>query len=184
MWDFLRIRGSKGNTSFTAFPHLTLAIERDRLLVIITVPNGIRPALRQRLVELEADGFSELLQAIDQRLVRALRGDRGAAPIAILVQRRYLTQRSSAIIDAILEFDMRTAFQFSKRQGKGVVKVQPQWLNATYSALARKRSNLQFAVGASFPYTRSSSVGERAIIDRIVETWIACKPLLTTMGLK
>jgi hypothetical protein len=184
VWDFLRLRHAKGAQSFTQYPHLTLAIERDRLLAIVTIPNGVRTDFRRRLVDLGLDGFSYVLANVNERLIRTLRGDKGAVPRAIVVQRRYLTQSSPAIHDASLDFDLRTAFQISRKHGKKVVKAQPQWLGATFHALARKQSNLQIAIGASFPYATSSSVHERGVIDRIAASWIACKPLLTTMGLK
>lgn len=181
VWDFLQLKQAKRAVVFTEFPHLTLAIERDRLLAIVTIPHGIRAAFRRRLIELGLEGFEELLSGVNRRLLQALRGDKGAAPWVVVVQRRYRTQRSRAIVDAALEFDLRTAFQGPGKRGKRIVKAQPQWLNASFSALARKRSNLQLGVGASFPYARSSTVGSRAIIDRIAATWIACKPLLATM---
>jgi hypothetical protein len=184
VWDFLRLRHAKGAQSFTQYPHLTLAIERDRLLAIVTIPNSIRADLRRRLLDLGLDGFSALLSEVNERLAKALRGDKGAAPRVVVVQRRYMTQSSPAIHDASLDFDLRTVFQTSRRRGKRIVKPQPQWLSATFNALSKKRSNLQIAIGASFPYAQSSTVREREIIDRIAATWIACKPLLTTMGLK
>lgn len=184
VWDFLRLKGAKNAKSFTEYPHLTLSIEHDRLRAMITVPNGIKRQFRRRLVELGPDEFASLFSTLNQRLRKALHNDKGAAPWVVVVQRRYLTQRSSAIVDAELEYDLRTAFQTSRIRGKRVVKSQPQWLNATYNALTRKRSNLQVAIGASFPYSRSSTVGTRSVIDRVVDTWIACGPLLTAMGLK
>ena len=184
VWDFLRLKHAKGAQSFTQYPHLTLAIERDRLLAIVTIPNSVRADFRGRLLNLGLDGFGALLSGVNTRLIKVLRGDNGAAPRVVVVQRRYMTQSSPAIYDATLEFDLRTAFPTSRGRGKRIVKAQPQWLGATFNALSKKRSNLQIAIGASFPYTRSSTVHERTILDRIATTWIACKPLLTAMGLK
>ena len=184
VWDFLRLKDAKRAEVFTQYPHLTLAIEHDRLLAIVTIPNGVRTALRRRLVDLGHQGFSSLLSEVNGRLLKALQGDRGAAPMLIVVQRRYQTQRSAAILDAKLEFDLRTADSKTQKHGKGYVKPQPQWLGATYDALAKKRSNLQLSIGASFSFANSSSVHDWHVIDRIVNTWIACRPLLQAMGLK
>lgn len=184
VWDFLRFRRARSAQSFTQFPHLTLAIEHNRLLVIVTVPNGVRADYRRRLLDLGPNGFSALLADINGRLLKALRGDKGASPRLIVVQRRYLTQRSPAIYDATIEFDLRTAFQKVQRHGKRYVKHQPQWLSATFSALTRKKSNLQIGIGASFLFATSSSVRDKGILGRIAATWLSCKPLLTAMGLR
>lgn len=183
VWDFLRLRQAGRDERFTKFPHLTLAIEHERAIAIVTVPHGIRTDFRRSLVDLGSEGFGELLRKLNDRLLAALQGDKGAAPMIIVVQRRYLTQRSSAIVDARLEFDLRTAFQESRRGARAVVKVQPQWMDATFGALANKRSNLQLAIGASFPFGRSSSVGDKTFVDRVAGTWIACSPLLAAMGI-
>ena len=184
VWDFLRLKQSRRSEAFTRYPHLTIGIDRARLLAIVAIPHRIKGEYRRRIVQLGQRGFSDLLEEITKRISRALRDDKGAAPWMDVVQRRFLTQRSSAIVDARLEFDLRTAYAISSRRGKREVKVQPQWMNATYDALAKKRSNIQLGIGASFPYSRSSSVGRPDILDRVADTWIACKPLLIAMGLK
>ena len=180
VWDFLRLQAARGAPLFTKYPHLTMAIEHDRVLAMITVPDGVKTEFRRGLIDLGQDGFVQLMEKIDRNILAALRGDGGAAPMIITVQRRYPTQRSSAIVDAKVEFDLRTAFQHPR--GSTPVKMQPQWLLATYDAIAKKRSNLQFAIGAAFPYERSSSVKDRSLIERVSEVWIACKPLINAMG--
>lgn len=160
-------------------PHLTLAIEAVRVLVIITVPHGIEPIMRRNLVELGYDGFQELLANVNSRLLRALHKAPGASPRVIVAQRRYPTQRSPAILDAEIEYDLRTAFP-EKRKGSKV-RPQPQWLKATYDALSKKRSNLQVAVGAIFPYRTCPATKDQKIIDHVAQTWLACKPFLDVM---
>lgn len=184
VWNFLRLRYARGDEAFTRFPHLTLTIEADRLVAMVTIPNSIQPKFRRNLVELGPQGFGMLLERVCAGISAALHKDHGAAPWAIVVQRRYQTQRSKAIVDARLEFDLRTGFQNSGKHGKKVVKLQPQWLSATYGSLAKKRSNLQLAIGAAFKYGRSTSVNEPAVLKSIAETWLACRPLLTAMGVQ
>jgi hypothetical protein len=184
VWDYLSLRQGRGDETFTHYPHLTLAIKADMLLVIVTVPHGIKPEFRRRLVDLEAEGFRELFGEICRRICLALRKDKGAVPWAEVLQRRYLSQRSIPIVDAKVEFDLRTAVQKVPGRGRKTIRVQPQWLDAAYRALARKQSNLQLVVGAAFPYGRSSSVSQRAVLSNIAETWLACRPLLTAMGIK
>lgn len=175
VWDFLRIKESKNEEAFTKCPHLTLALENDRIFVAITVPHSIRTAFRRNIVDLGFEGFCELMSDVNNNLYKALNSTKGAAPWVAVVQRRYPNQRSSAIIDARIEYDLRTAFSSQKKQS---VKVQEEWLKATYDALARKRSNLQIAVGAIFPYRTCEMTGQPGIINCIANAWIACKPLM------
>jgi len=184
VWDFLKLNASGKGEPFTKYPHLTLAIEVDRAIAIITIPHGIKTEFRRRVVNLGRDGFSALIGAINDKFKKALRGDKGAAPMIIVVQRRYPSQRSAAIVDAKVEFDLRTAFSRREGRSSSQVKVQPQWLDATYHALSHKNSNLQVAIGAAFPYARSSTVGTREFLQRVEATWLACGPLLDAMGIK
>jgi hypothetical protein len=183
VWDLLRLKHPVTKKTFTSYPHLTFALESDRVIATVTIPNDIKSSFRRRLVALGVEGFSRVLLDVEQWLLAAIKGDDGAAPWIVVVQRRYPTQKSQAIVDASLEFDLRTAFPRQKKRGKRV-KAQPQWLNATYEALAKKHSNLQIAVGAIFPYRSSSSTKTRDILDRIEKTWLACKPLLDVMKLR
>ena len=179
VWDFLRLRSSSGEDAFTHDPHLTLVISHDRVRAMITVPNGIRPSYRRNLIKLGAVGFSKVLAEITKRLARNLRGAQGAVPWVEVVQRRYPSQRSAAITDARLEFDLRTAFP--QTHGRSKVRAQPQWLDATYESLARKRSNLQLMIGASFSYARCEMTRDRKIVDYLALSWLACRPLLDAM---
>ncbi len=181
VWDFLRLREPLGgNKAFTAYPHLTLAIERDRVLAIVVIPHGIIPAFRRNLVDLGQRGFIDLLSEVNRLMTKALRKAKGSAPWLIVSQRRWRSLRSRAVVDANIEFDLRTAFPEKSGAGNRV-KLQPQWLEATYDALAGKRSNLQVAVGASFPY-RECAVSQKAeLLEFVAEAWIACKPLFEVM---
>lgn len=178
VWDFLQLKRVVREDSFTKYPHLTLAIESDRLLAMVTVPHGIKSASRRNLVDLGIDGFEDLLKEVNKRLVVALRKTKGAAPWCIVVQRRYPSQSAAAIVDARIEYDLRTAFQ---QNGDGaVIKTQPQWMQATYEALSNKRSNLQVSIGAIFPYD-SGSTTNPTILNTVADVWIACKPLLEAL---
>ena len=179
VWDFLQLQGLKKGEPFTKLPHLTLTIEVDRLLAMVTVPHSIRNELRRNLIDLGFDGFQALFSNLNTELLRALRKTKGATPWVAVVQRRYPSQRAAAILDARIEYNLQTAF--SKKQSKAVVKPQPQWLKATYDALCSKRSNLQVAVGASFPYRSCAATKDPRIVDHIAHTWLACRPLLDAM---
>ena len=176
VWDFLSLKAARGLNQFTNAPHLTVSIQDKRLWVAITVPNGVKPIWRKRLRDLDEREFSALLASVNKALVRALRGARGAVPWVEIIQRHYPSQRSQGIVDARLEFDLRTAFET-----KGEVKLQPEWLAATHHAFAKRRSNVQLMVGAMFLYDQCAAVRSRKILDHIADTWLACKPMLDVM---
>lgn len=180
IWDFLRLMSSSDTENFTKSPHLTLGIHQDLLLAIITVPHGIRRDFRRQLLAGGREGFSALFQTLLSNLNKALKDVRGSAPWIDIVQRRYPSQRAEPIIDARLEFDLRTGFRESGR-GRNAVKQQPQWLEAAYNALSRKNSNLQLGVGAIFPYERCAAVHTPEIVNHVAKVWLACKPLIQKM---
>jgi hypothetical protein len=179
VWDFLSLKGLKPGESFTSYPHLTLGLVHDRLDAFFSVPNSIRPRFRKNIIRLGFDGFSDLMREVNHNLKSALHGADGAAPWVIVLQRRYPSQRSAPIVDAMLQYDLRTAFP--GRKTKQMIKIQSQWLAATYDALENKKSNLQIAVGAIFPYRDCMVQKDPGILKYIANTWIACKPLLKVM---
>lgn len=174
VWDYLRIKGSNNSEDFTKYPHFTLGIHRDRILVTVTIPHRINPAFRRNIVNLDYDGYEKLMSKVNQNLKKGLRKARGFAPWVTVVQRRYPTQRSVPIMDANLEFDLRTAFSGGAKQP---VKTQSQWLKATFDALTNKKSNLQVTVGAIFPYRYCAKTKSPEILNYVEATWLACKPL-------
>jgi hypothetical protein len=177
VWDFIPLAVSHAAKSFTQYPHLTMGIQRDRLIVIVTIPNGIRPDFRRNLLAGGEESFLEVFETVFNGLRRSLGKIQGATPFAEIIQRHFPTQRSTPITDARLEFDLRTAFRGSKPWRKPV-KRQPEWLKALYEALSGKRSNLQFAVGAIFSYERCEAVHKPEILDDAVNVWMACRPLI------
>ncbi len=178
VWDYLPVRQARKAESFVQYPHLTLAIQQDHVLAELIVPHNIKRAFKRKLIELGDMRFFELLRSVERRLARALKGARGAAPLILTYQRRYPTQRSPAIVDAKLEFDLRTAFKSVK--GKPRIGYQPQWLEATYRALTKKKSNLQIGIGAAFPYA-CPVVGTAKVLDCIAKAWLATEPVFRVL---
>jgi hypothetical protein len=177
IWDFLRLTRARDAKNHTEFPHLTLGIHEDLLLTTVTVPNGIRREFRRNLLSGGRDQFCALFRKILDNLAQSLKGVEGAAPWVELVQRRYPSQRSEPIIDARLQFDLRTGFADWKGLGNSV-KRQPQWLEAAYESLANRNSNIQLVVGAIFPYDRCADVHRPEIINHIASVWLSCEPLI------
>ena len=179
VWDYVQLKGAP--KIFTGYPHLTLSVERDRLVAAVTLPNEIQRRLRKRIIDLGYEGFHEVMAEIASNMSSNLHRYSGAAPILEARQRRYPSRGSVPTTDARLTFDLRTAVAGNGNRSK--VKSQPQWLRATFDAFVNKRSNLQFAVGATFPYRTCKATAKRGILDGIAAAWTGCSPLLRTMGL-
>jgi hypothetical protein len=177
VWDFLPLAHAKGAKNFTEFPHLTITIQHDRVLAAVTVPNGIRRQLRRNLLASGKEGFVDLLERIHDNFGKLLGDVEGVAPWVEIHQRHYPSQRAEPIVDARLQFDLRTAFKGPKRWSKPV-KRQAQWIDAVYQALSKKRSNLQFSVGGAFLYERCPAVRSPEILNHVANVWLACKPLI------
>lgn len=179
VWDFLPVKQASKADNFTQFPHLTLVIQSNRVIVIVTIPNGIKSEFRHNIRDIGQDSFENLIFEVTDKLERLFKKTPEATPWIEVIQRHYPSQRSPAIMDARLEFDPRTALGSKMRRGKSKcsVKPQPQWLAATYDALTIKKSNLQVGIGAMIPHSCPMLHSKKAL-NIIAETWIACKPFL------
>lgn len=177
VWDFIGLRHARSGKVFTQYPHLTLGINRDRLEVYVTIPNGIRSRLRRRLLGDDYTQFERLIVGVTKSLIGVVQGVPGSVPTIVLVQRHYPSQRAEPIHDCWLRFDPRTAVPSRTVWGKNI-RHQSQWLVATYDALRNKRSNLQFQIGVDFPYNECQAVRKRTILKAAVDTWLACRPII------
>jgi hypothetical protein len=178
VWDFVGLKSAKRSKVFTQHPHLTLGVRDSRLEVFVTVPNGVASEVRRSILGESFEDFSHLMGKITAGLSATLRKFPGAIPMIVVVQRRYPTQRSAAIIDAIVRFDPRTAFTAGRRTQEGSAKRQPQWLQAVYELLKNRRSNLQFQIGADFPYDACEWVATRDVTEAAAQVCLACESLL------
>ncbi len=180
VWDFLRLVGAEGAENFTEFPHLTLAIHQEHLNAMVTVSHRIRSEFRRRLLNGGLEDFRSIFESILIGFRKSLGEVDGAIPWVHVVQRRYRTQRSEPSIDALLEFDLRTGFR-NTHGWEESAKRQPQWLEASFDALATKNSNLQLMVGAKFQFEQCPAAGGPEILEHIANAWLACKPLIDRM---
>ncbi len=76
-------------------------------------------------------------------------------------------------MDAETRADLRT-IDHGKRAG---VRHQPQWANAIYEVLANKRSNVQFGLRMTLPYSIKRLKTPEAV-DLFEASWLAFRPLL------
>jgi len=180
VWDFLRLKDSMHEKDFTKYPHFNFGIDRDKVFVFTVIPHRIKSVLRRNIVDIGEIEFNDLIEKTSKNIMKAIKKEKGASPIALVMQRRYPTQSSPAIVDARLEYDLRTAFNLDKKM-KLPVKHQPQWIKATYESLSHKKSNLQVSFGAYFPYKYCKVHQSKIILTYIANIWIACKPLLDAM---
>lgn len=176
VWDFIPLRHARSASVFTQYPHLTMGVRDAYVEAYVTIPNGIRSRLRSNLLGESSESFRTLLLDVLAKFQRIVRTTNGV-PTCVLVQRHYATQRSKGIEDCLLRFDMRTALPRGSA-GAGKVKPQPEWIDACYTTLKRRRSNLQFQVGVSFPYASCKVVDSPRIAKVFADVYLACRPII------
>jgi hypothetical protein len=176
VWDFVQLNSAKGAAQFTAYPHFTLAIDREQVLAPVIIPNAMKSEFRANLRALGAEHFEDVVFECLRRFRKTLGKVAGASPWMEVIQRRWSRGlRAEPVIDALLRFDPRTA---TDGQNEANVKQQREWLHTAYEVLANRRSNIQLAFGATFPFDRCPAVRSPEILDHIANAWLSCKPLL------
>jgi hypothetical protein len=174
VWDFLSIGSTTDDDAFTKYPHLTLAVEAEAVEAMVTVPNAVNSTMRRNLVKLEEKGFQALAEQVLSNLNPLLRKESEALPWFRGVQRRYPSQRATPLIDAKIEFDLRTSVLVG-----GPPKNQPRWLSAAYGSFVNKEgSNYQIQMGVVFRYEHCKMLRGADATDLLADAWLACKPLV------
>ena len=175
VWDFLRFTKAR-KLNFTAYPHLTLGIRTQSVLVYVTLPNGAPAYMRRNLTRRGFAEFVALVGQVEAGISKVLKPIRGACPRMEANQRHYPSQRAAPIVDASLEFNPQTAGGSHRPN----VKTQPQWAEAIFRSLSHKRSNLQVGIGAVLPYG-DPHLCSSGVLDVIAGVWIACRPWIRTV---
>ena len=181
VWDYLRLKGLNSDLSHTNHPHLSLSIRQERVDAFLLMPNSVERQFHKAIIEQDEEQFFDVMESVSKQMGRVLRSSKGSYPFIAVSQRRWPSRAAKAITDGEMRFDLRTAFDGKKKQA---VKIQPQWLSAVYYLLTNKKSNMDLAVGLSFPYETCKKVRQPAILDSIAASWVACKPLLDIMPRK
>lgn len=177
VWDYLRLRSCDADARHIHQPHLTLAIRQDQLRVMLNVPNGINSQFSRRLKSLGEEEFLGIMQKIASQMESILDSVEGAFPYFHVAQRWFRSQRSAPVTHGEMLVDLRT----SSDNNGSTVKYQPQWIQAGYELFCNKRSNIEFAVGAIFPFSEGLAKKGSQILPLIVGSWISCEPLLQAM---
>jgi hypothetical protein len=178
VWDLIRLRTGEQRGLFTDHPHLTLAIGEERALALLILPNGMKRHYWKRLVAKGKQGFRELVLRCAVGMKEGLSSAPGFVPWLEVVQRHFPHLGSPAVLDGLLQFDLRTALTGTDFAWPSKVKPQGQWLDHAFELFERKRSNIQMAIGAKFPYDECEAVSKREALDFFAAAWIACKPIL------
>jgi hypothetical protein len=172
VWDFLPLELARGH-SFVKFPHLTLVIRPKVAIAAATVPNGISGGFRTSLKRLGDAGFLDLVGEIEERIRPIIKCSKGSRAILYATQRHYKSQRSKAIVDGRLEADLRTC----TRSASSKVKYQPEWVEAIYTVLVNKRSNIQCGIEVQLDYS-CPIVRSPEAVELFADSWKAMQPLL------
>jgi hypothetical protein len=177
VWDFISITHAHHAKNHTQYLHLTFAIREDCVAAYVTVPNGIKPRFRSKLLGSNLGEFESLIQTVTTNMVKSLNGVKGFVTEVVVVQRHFRSQSSPDVVDCELRFDGRTALPKTSRY-RGRVKSQPQWVKAAHDALAHRQSNLEFRVGCLFPYDTCPTTLDKKIVRAISDVWVACIPIV------
>lgn len=173
VWDFLSIR-SRGNEAFNRHAHLTLGLLRHKVEAVVILPNSMNTASRNRIVGLGLGGFQDLIADVLKNVKPLLKREPRAVPFFMGLQRRWPTRSSDPIVDAHIQFDLRTAVP-----GSGMPKLQPRWLEAGFNAFTNKNNtNYEIVIGIQFPYLSCPSMRTPGALDLIATAWMAHRPLI------
>ena len=180
VWDYIGLVGARGG-GFTQYPHLTLGILDDRLEAMLTVANSVPSRRRRAILGGTFAEFEQLVAEVVNRMAAAHAIAPGLRPVINVVQRHYPSQRSEPINDATLRFDPRTAMDVRSGSDDSV-KHQAQWLRLTYEVLEGRSANVQFQIGAEFPYATCDTVRSAKIANAVSAVWRACAPMLAELN--
>ncbi|MDE0332041.1 MAG: hypothetical protein OXL41_09250 [Nitrospinae bacterium] len=177
VWDFLTLDHDDKNKTFTAYPHLTLGIGEDSVSAMATLPNNARAA-RRLLIKRGEQGFRDMVSKTLESMRPLLSKSPGMEPRLRVWQRRWPKITSPPLLDASIDINLRTYSHESNGP-----KFQPQWIDAAFSALKNKKSNLELQIGGIFPHRTCEAIQQPYALDLVAETWIACEPYLSALGI-
>lgn len=173
VWDCLQLVAASHTENFTNFPHLTINLNRQHASAAVTVPNSVRGGFRSKLIKIGLDGFLEVVSKIESNLRPVIENSAGAKPMVYALQRHYRSQRSVAEIDGRIDVDLRTAIQ----SNGSAVKYQPEWVEAIYELLVRKKANIQLGFVVQFLYS-CKVIRSAEAADLFAAAWVAMSPIL------
>jgi hypothetical protein len=181
VWDLLQFKEAAQAKKFTHYPHLNLTINRAFANPHLVLPNSMQSVIRGRLRDLGRDGFVSILARVEKNMRPILKKHGGASPIVRAVHRHYRGQRVS-IVDARLDFDLRTISAIKGNRSSSDIKVCNAWVDSTWEALQTRKINFEMGIGIHLPYSEANPLRDaHTALDFAVDSWISAKPLLDVM---
>ena len=177
VWDFISFKSISKINSFTEAPHLTLGIAPDYVSCDLTIPYQIKGITKKRFYNLSWEKYKEIFYKVALNYKKHFGNSEGFKPRIILGQRRYPSQSSPAIHDAVLDFDIRTAFDGLSSALKPTQKKQEEWLKTVFEINNNKKSNIQFQVGACFYFNKHTLIDDKDADQVMIKSYLSCKPL-------
>ena len=176
-WTAFGLAGHGDGDRFNSHPHLTLGVSRRDVSAMVTLPNA------------EEDGIwavakewanAEVISTVAANMALAIRDCPGMKPVLRLRQRHFLAYR--AHLDAYLDVDLRVAKGAVVRPREHI-KRQPEWIEAACRLLrAKGGENLEFQIGATFPYLGCEAIARPAGLDHVARAWEACVPFIEAIA--
>ena len=168
-WSVFRFCGSSG--SFNESPHLLLWVGDNEVCARVILPNKVRGGLWTKLRSWK---LTHLMPQVLRDMEPAMANCPGMEPGLILKQRHWRTRRGPCFHDAFLEVDLRTL----RGDPDSGVKKQPEWMDVAQHVIARKDSNLELQVGATFPYDHCQAIQTPDALDHVAAAWISCRSFI------
>ena len=168
-WSVFGFRGASG--SFNESPHLLLWVGDNEVCARAILPNQARGGLWTKLRSWK---LTHLLPQVLREMEPALAECPGMRPDLVLKQRHWRTRRGPCFQDAYLEVDLRTL----RGDPESGVKRQPEWMEVAQRVIARKDSNLELQVGATFPFEHCLAIQTPDALHHVAAAWISCRSFI------
>ena len=177
LWDYLTFNYNSKVLSFTDEPHLTVAMGQRYVEGHLTIPYRIKGKTKKNFYKMTWKEFNEIIYKIALNFKNFFGNSEGFVPHLYTSQRRYPSQSSPSIQDAVLDIDIRTAFADLSSELKPTQKQQTEWLKAVFEINQNKKSNIQFGIGGKFYFNKHTIVNNKDADQVLINTFLACKPL-------
>lgn len=174
VWDVLRLDRDPSD-NFVKAPHLTVSLRHEEIWAMLCLSNAMKGRYRSRVKAIGSEGFMGMIRSVALRMEESLAKVAGFQPRVEVLQRRYPTQRSQAVVDGRVEADLRTLLDPAER-GQAAIRKQPVWAATAHDIFVQRRGNVQLGIGVAFPYARCPATQSSALVDYVAAAWIACKP--------
>lgn len=176
VWDFFSMTAYPKGKRFTSYPHLSFAIEQTKGGAYITVPDKVGSDIIRHMRKASAKEFQNAVTDF----LASIKNTKNIRPMLLIQQRRYRTQRSTPLHDAVLDVDLRTALKAPRsRKNHQGPKYQPEWLELAQKVMKHKASNLELQIGCAFDYERCPAVHKSDAEMLFVNAWSAARKFFT-----